>query len=195
MEQIGDNPVFIVAQAQRHEPMKTAELKSYLMSLEQNALVKEVTELFQKFPVVKDYYEAKLGSDGAAVLEKYKAIVTKEFFPERGFGKARLSVARKAVNDFKKLSKSPAEAADIMLHYVEQGVRFTGEYGDIDEPFYISMEGMYGDALQLLVKHGLVDFCRDRCESIIKDATEGWGFRDGLQSLYEIEVLDQTGRQ
>jgi len=173
--------------------MKTTELKSYLMTLEQKALVKEVTDLFQKFPVVKDYYEAKLGLDGTTVLEKYKAIVTKEFFPERGFGKMRLSVARKAVNDFKKLSNNPVEITDIMLHYVEQGVRFTGEYGDIDEPFYNSMEGMYGDALQFIFKHGLTDSFRDRCEEIIEDATEGWGFRDGLRSLYEIEILERFG--
>jgi hypothetical protein len=155
------------------------------MALDQKSLVKEVTELFQKFQVVKDYYEAKLDSDGSAVRDKYMAIITKEFFPERGFGKARLSVARKAVNDFKKLSNNPAEIADLMLHYVEQGVSFTGAYGDIDEPFYNSMESMYGDALRFIVKQGLMESFRDRCEEIIEDATEGWGFKDGLRALYE----------
>ncbi|MGZ8218903.1 DUF6155 family protein [Methylomagnum sp.] len=173
--------------------MKTSELKAHLMSLDQQSLVAEVTELFQKFPVVKDYYETKLGSDGPAVLEKYKAIVTNQFFPKRGFGKAKLSVARKAVNDFKKLSKSPADTADIMLHYVEQGSRFTNEYGDIGESFYISMESMYEDALRFIVKHGLIEDWRDRCEAIIKNATEGRGFRDGLEASYEIEVLERGG--
>jgi hypothetical protein len=42
-------------------------------------------------------------------LEKYKAIIKKEFFPARGFGEARLSVARKAVMDYKKLSNSPKD--------------------------------------------------------------------------------------
>lgn len=169
--------------------MKLTELKPYLMTLDQKALVKEVAELFQKFPVVKDYYEAKLGMNGPSVLEKYKAIVTKEFFPDRGFGKGRLSVARKAVNDFKKLSKNPDEIADIMLHYVEQGVRFTAEYGDIDEPFYNSMESMYGEALRFIAKQGLIDGYRGRCEEIVENAIEGWGFQDGLQAMYEDELL------
>jgi hypothetical protein len=61
--------------------------------------------------VFKEYYQLKLaGNEGdAQVLEKYKAIIKKEFFPARGFGEARLSVARKAVMDYKKLSNSPKD--------------------------------------------------------------------------------------
>lgn len=59
------------------------------------------------------------------LLIPYKNIITHEFFPNRGFGKARLSVAKKAISDFKKLSDFPLNNADIMLHYVENGVQFT----------------------------------------------------------------------
>ena len=133
------------------------------------------------------------GKNGHTFIYAPTPIVTKEFFPERGFGKMRLSVARKAVNDFNKLSNNPVEITDIMLHYVEQGALFTAEYGEIDEPFYNSMEGMYGDALRFIFKNSLIDSFRDRCEEIIEDATEGWGFRDGLRALYEIEILERFG--
>jgi hypothetical protein len=43
-------------------------------------------------------------------------------------------VARKAVNDFKKVATSKQQVADIMLFYVEQGSRFTNEYGDTLAP-------------------------------------------------------------
>ena len=123
--------------------MNATELKKYLMTLDQQAIVGEVIELFRNFDMVKDYYETKLNpSTDSATLDKYKTIITNEFFPKRGFGKARLSVARKAVNDFKKVSKDPSQIIDIMLYYVEVGCGFTGEYGDIDEPFYNSMESM-----------------------------------------------------
>ena len=75
---------------------------------------------------VKQYYTIKLDTQGAQrVLETYKNIITHEFFPNRGLGKARLSIAKKAISDFKKLSDSPMCNADIMLHYVENGVQFT----------------------------------------------------------------------
>lgn len=43
-----------------------------------------------------------------------------------------------------------------MLFYVEQGVEFTNEYGDINEQFYISMEDMYERALKLMEKKGYI---------------------------------------
>ena len=74
------------------------------------------------------------------IEDKYKEIITNEFFPKRGYGKARLSVAKKAINDFKKISDKFSLIVEIMLHYVEQGVDFTDQYGDIDSPFYDSIK-------------------------------------------------------
>lgn len=55
--------------------------------------------LFTKFEVVKDCYQCKLIPDDREILEKYKAIVQNEFFPPSGFGKLRLSIAKKAISD------------------------------------------------------------------------------------------------
>ena len=129
------------------EPNLTA-LKRYLKARSKEELTGEISELFKKIPAVKDYYQVKLDPQAEGqVAEKYQKIIQDEFFPARGFGKARLAVARKAVNDYKKIAVSPASVADIRLFYVEQGVKFTNAYGDIDEPFYNSMEGMYEKAI------------------------------------------------
>ena len=64
-----------------------------------------------------------------------KEAVLECFFPKRGF-KLRLKDARKVISDFKKLEPDPESLADVMLYYVECGVRFTNDFGDIDEPFY-----------------------------------------------------------
>lgn len=153
----------------------------------------DITDLFNRLEGVKEYYQLKLaGSEGdAQVLEKYKAIIKKEFFPARGLGQARLSVARKAVMDYKKLSNSPEGLADLMLYYVEQGVDFTNEYGDITEAFYSSMESMYEKALQHLVKYHLESQFEERCWSVVTNTSDiGWGFHDTLGSLYN-EYFDE----
>jgi hypothetical protein len=73
-----------------------------------------------------------------------------------------------------------------MLFYVEQGVRFTDAYGDIDEPFYISMETMYEKAVNDIIKHRLKDTFQKRCQRIVLDTSEmGWGFHDTLSEIYE----------
>ncbi|MFZ3590571.1 DUF6155 family protein [Bacillus sp. DJP31] len=66
-----------------------------------------------------------------------------EFPPEKGHGKVRLNEAKKAISDFKKLTNDELRTADLMLYYVEKGVEFTNNYGDIDQSFYSSIESMY----------------------------------------------------
>lgn len=96
-----------------------------------------------------------------------------------------ISFARKAVTDFKKVSRSRVELADLMLHYVEMGVRFTNEYGDIDEPFYNSMESMYDNVLKLIVEEKMRDQFQYRCNKIVIDTSGiGWGFHDALGNMY-----------
>ncbi|GAK50427.1 hypothetical protein U14_01658 [Candidatus Moduliflexus flocculans] len=161
-------------------------VKAYLMQRSPEELLEEVLDIFAKFPVVQDYFYAKLHPvNDAELLKKYKAVIRKEFFPERGFGRANRSVARKAITDYKKVSGDPTGLADLMLYFVEMGVKFTNEYGDIDEPFYNSMESMFHKALQHLVKFGLKDDFEDRCRRIVYDSAHtGWGFHDTLSDLF-----------
>lgn len=73
-----------------------------------------------------------------------------------------------------------------MLAYVEAGVQFTRQYGDIDEPFYNSMEGMFETAAKHITKHKLHDQFESRCRQIVKDASgTGWGFHDTLSEIYD----------
>ena len=132
------------------------QLKQYLKTISQEESIADITELFKRFPSVKEYYQIKLYPQAEAeVLTKYKKIIEDEFFPSRGFGKARLSIAKKAISDYRKVCNNEVDTIDIMLFYVEQGVKFTLAYGDIDEAFYASMEGMYDKALNAMT--GLAD--------------------------------------
>ena len=168
-----------------------SKLRKELSGKSEKELTDEIVNLFKKIPQVKEYYTVTLSAEGEEhILEKYKEIITKEFFPKRGYGKARLSVAKKAISDFKKISDRPHLVIDIMLHYVEQGVNYTGQYGDINEPFYNSMEKMFEDALKIAKKHNKLSPFQKKCEEIISEACEGWGFQDGLSFTYN-EFYDE----
>jgi Family of unknown function (DUF6155) len=72
-----------------------------------------------------------------------------------------------------------------MLFYVEQGVKFTNAYGDIDESFYNSMESMYEKAVEWIIKYEIQDVFKERCMRIVKDTSSvGWGFYDALSDIY-----------
>lgn len=161
-------------------------LREHFDDYTRQGLLEEIIGLAERFSPVRDYYSEQVTVDGdGKVAAKYKKIIRNEFFPSRGFGKARLSVARKAVADYKKVAGSPRGIADIMLYYTEQGISFTNEYGDIDERFYAGMEKMYEDACQFIHKHNLKSLFEERCRKIVTDTDViGWGFHDGLEDIY-----------
>ncbi len=70
-----------------------------------------------------------------------------------------------------------------MLTYVEKGTEFTRQFGDINEPFYNSLESVFDDMAQLLLHEG-VDFYplfQERIQHLTTHAKFiGWGYGDFL---------------
>jgi hypothetical protein len=159
-------------------------LKKYLQQFTKEQLIEQINELHKKYKEVKDYYSFCLNPDEKKTVEKYKAIIYESFYPKRGF-KLSLSKARKAISDFKKLSPSPAHVADAMVYFVECGVLFTNDFGDIDESFYNSMEGMFENACVFIRKNNLENLFKERCKKLMEDSSDiGWGFHDFLSDAY-----------
>lgn len=161
-------------------------LKDNLKKLSQSELVGLLMELYRKNSENKELLESKFNAGNETeILKKYKQLVINEFFPERGFGKLRYSKMREAIKKFKDVSRNPALLGDLMMTYVESGVRYTNEYGDIDEYFYNAMENMYDNALKYLKTNKLLERFKDRAKGIVKNTQDmGWGFPDSLGEIY-----------
>jgi len=163
-------------------------LRQYLRKKEQKELIDEIADLYKKFDSVKNYYQASVFNDDQGVLEKYKQIIEYEFFPKSIHAEppCRISVVKKAIADYKKLSCSDANLADIMLYYVECGVEFANECGDIDGRLYNSMASVYVNACQFIHKHNLKSRFQSRVLAIVTDTSNcDWGFREYLRDSYD----------
>ena len=166
--------------------MSIQKLKAHLANKSEKELTREIIDLYQQFSVVKDFYNLQLSAHEAYdIIAKHKMIIQNEFLPKRGFGDARLSVARKSVMDFKKLVGVHENLVDLALYYVEIGVQYTNAYGDIDEPFYNSMESMFTQAMKWMKQLDIAYQFQPRAAKICHD-TEGigWGFYDELCETY-----------
>ena len=163
-------------------------LRQYLRKKEQKELIDEIADMYKKFDSVKSYYQASVFDDDQGVLEEYKQIIEYEFFPKSIHAEptCRISVAKKAIADYKKLSCSDANLADIMLFYVECGVEFANEYGDIDERLYNSMASVYENACEFIHNKNLESMFQPRALAIVTDTSNlGWGFHDYLRDRYD----------
>lgn len=167
------------------DKFSVTNLKKQLFQKTKEDLIKEIATLCQIFPQVKEYYKSQSG-DIHELAKKYKDIIKKEFVNDdrRGLPKARFSVARKALTDFKKLTNDPELIADIMMIYVESTSWFNTEYGPDGEEFYTRSEDMFEKVLSLIKKHNLLEKFRARSHQVVKNATEGWGHKDSLEDRY-----------
>lgn len=164
--------------------MGLREVKSELNKQDKATLIKHISELYKKFKPVKEYFDFYVNPNEEKILEEYKEKVREGFYPKRGFD-LKLSISRKAINDFKKLGTSKESIVDVLLYYVECGVELTNEFGDIDENFYSSIENTYAKALDISKKEGILEKFEDRAYEIVEETKNiGWGFHDYLGDVY-----------
>lgn len=95
----------------------------------------------------------------------------------------QLAQGRKAISHYRKASGDLEGTLELMTFYVERGTQFTVDFGDIDEAFYNSVEGMFRDLVDLLRGKGpqFAERFVPRLAAVRDSAAGiGWGFYDGL---------------
>lgn len=169
-------------------------LKKYLQQFSKEQLIAQIIELNIKYKDVKTYYEFSINPNSDKAKEEAKKIISKCISTDintNGGPKLKLREARKAITDFKKLSPTENDIADVMLFYVECGVNYTNSFGDIDEPFYNSIAGMFYDTCKYIQANGMQSAYKLRCKLIMDETSNiGWGFHDELSDCY-YEFIEQ----
>lgn len=167
--------------------LTASSLRKQLTTATKEQLIEEVIELFTKFDVVQKHFALKLKSDTQTeILADYKARLSKAMLPKSDWSEPKVSEARRIINEFQKVARSPSAVADLMLFYVECGIKFLNDLGDYKASFYDSLERMFEAALKLARKNGMEAEFKDRCEEIVaKSSDMGYGLGDALQILLD----------
>jgi hypothetical protein len=174
--------------------------REHLATWDKPALLALVKDLYDAAAVNRDFIQARCQADesGGEVLEKYRGKVVEPFFPARGFGKLKLGEARKAIRDYRKATGNIPGTAELLLTYVENGVKFTDQYGDIDERFYRSVESALDELAALLrgEARDLYPSFSGRLASVeqMSDGI-GWGFHDFVADVVGRLQEELGGRE
>jgi hypothetical protein len=172
--------------------MGLIDIKKELKKLDKDKLIDLVTDLYKKNKSVKEFFDFYVNPNERELFEKYRDKVFEAFYPKRGYN-YKLKDGKQAISDFKKLGPSTDFLADLMLFYVETGVKFTNDFGDIDENFYSSMETTYVAALTLMRKENLLEKFADRAGKVVSDTSGiGWGFHDYLGDVHSDFYTDYS---
>jgi len=162
------------------------ELTKYLKQATKAELEKEIKMLYAKFKPVKKYYEIAFTNDTSAIIDEFKVKLRKEYFPNKGYGKARNTVSRKVIMDFKKISNNSKDTVVLLLYRTELMLEFTSTYGDIDEAFYNSLTRSFDEACRIIAAERLEEIFKNECERLLNEAYSlGWGVYDAMQYSYD----------
>lgn len=163
-------------------------VRPHLATWSQPALLALVKNLYDTRAENRDFIQACCQPEegSSEVLEKYRRKIVDQFYPARGFGKLKLGEARKAIRDYRKATGNLPGTAELLMTYVENGAKFTDEYGEIDERFYCSIESAL-DELSALLRGKSRELYPQFCGRLasVEQLTDGigWGFHDSIADV------------
>jgi hypothetical protein len=173
-------------------------IRKRLLLLDHSELMDEVKDLYNLSGENRRFLEARflqVQDQVEAVLANYKQEITYCFFGKQGFSEdlPKLSDARRLIRDYRKATQKSSGTLDLMLHYVETGTEFTNTYGDIDEPYYNSLESVLNEFCVGIFNASDPEQAYGQFNKrliALKKATYGigWGYGDAVQ-----EILDNLG--
>jgi hypothetical protein len=173
--------------------MGLTDIKKELKKFDKDKLIDLVADLYKKNKSVKEYFDFYINPDERELFDKCRDKIFEAFYPKRGHN-LKLKDGTKAISEFKKLGTSADLVADLMLFYVETGIKFTNDFGDIYESFYSSLESTYAAALKLIEKENLLEQFAERAGKAVSDSDcIGWGFHDYLCDVHSEYYSDYSG--
>lgn len=192
------NAARLVNQLKKKEyVLSISEVKNILKNQSKEELIKLVIDSYKAIPELKEYITIRYAKQEEIeqIAEAYKNKIFNVFFPKNINAPFKISNAKKVISDFKKLCSDEKIVLDLMLYFVEMGIEFTCAYGDINEGFYDSVEGMYKAVVSDINKckdSEIFNIYKDRIKAVIKNTKGiGWGFHEELKYIYsEIKWLN-----
>ncbi len=177
------------AMARNKQPARSwKDIRAALNKAGRNDLLKLVGDLYALRKENQDFLHARFLKD-ASTLVPYKVTIEHYISPAEPWKTpVKISLARKAISDYRKAIGDPEGLAELMLFYVECGVNFTLEFGDIDEAFYSSVISVFSDGMKMLDRcdQDVIDKLLPRFEAAVHSTAEiGWGFYDSLRDTFE----------
>lgn len=103
--------------------------------MDEKDLISLIHDLYALNKENKEFLQGRIGGKEAykSLRENAAKKIKHEFFPDRGFGKARIAPVKKAIQGYKKATGDPIGTADLTLLFIEQFVKYCRQYGDIEE--------------------------------------------------------------
>jgi hypothetical protein len=134
----------------KHAMHSWKNVRTLLTKASHKELLSLVGDLYALRKENQYFLNARFINDGDILVPFRKTIEQYVSPAEPWKHPVKLSLARKAIGDYRKAIDDPERLAELMLYYVDCGVSFTLDFDDIDESYLNSIAGMFFDGLKTL---------------------------------------------
>jgi len=171
--------------------MSKRDLKKYLNELNKKQLEAQVVELYEKFSVVKTYYDFVFNPKEDTLLKECKMKISNEYFPQKTSGKPRKpkmrrSVAQKYIKHFILLGVDPFIIGDVMLYSIEIAQTFAAERLVKPELFFRSLFNSFEQAVKFMISNGILEEFKSRIVAINDETIrQKWYNKEEFNAIIE----------
>jgi hypothetical protein len=178
--------------------MSWTQIEKSLRELPADEVIDLMKGLHNLSPQNKAWLTAKLlpvAQDTKYLEDCRRKVINYVYRPTAGLpSDPRFREAKKVIAEYRKSTSDLRGTLDLMLTYIERGHQFTLDFGDIDEPFYTTLENMLERfSLELRrspAKYELYEFFEPRLMAIRKRTNIGWGYGDFVrETIQELKEL------
>ena len=169
--------------------MSKRQFKKYLGELKKKALEEQLLDLYERYPLVKEYYDFAFNPKEEKLLQEAKAKISNEYFPvRRKRPKARRSVAQKFIKHYMKLGVEPFLIADLMLYNLEIAQTFSINR-NLPDSFFKSMLNSFSEVVHYVAINGLLVDYRERLVKIYQLTQDHhWPFEEDFSRA--LDAID-----
>ena len=169
--------------------MSKRNLQKYIKELKRKELESQIIDLYERFPVVKEFYDFAFNPKEDKLIQNAKVRISNEYYPvKRRKPKARRSVAQKFIKHFIKLGVDAHLIADLMIYNIEIAQSFSVER-NVPDSFYKSFLNSFTEATHFVSINGLLPEFKDRIIKVYQFTQDNhWLFEEDFSRA--LDVLD-----
>lgn len=166
--------------------MSKRALKEFISQLPKDELALQLVDLYDRFPMVKEYYDFIFNPKEDKLIQEAKIKVSNEYFPiRRKRARMRRSIAQKFIKHYLKLGVEPILVADLMLFNIEIAQSFSSEK-KVADTFFKSMLNSFDEAVVFISQHNLLPDYKTRISKIyIAVSAQQWPNYDDFSKVLD----------
>jgi hypothetical protein len=149
--------------------MAKRQLIKELEKQDKEELVRILTEMSRRFPIANMYLTMEFGFESAGIIEKYKKAIRKEYFPTRGYGKARSSKVAKILKEFTQIAAFQEDVVELMWYQIENAIDYYKLFGSEYEPFLNNLLKNWKFFLEKARKEGLMPLYSEKADALFTE--------------------------